>query len=287
MDKLEFDRHLEMTEPQLLLGFSGWMDGGEVSTGSISYLLRKFEAVPLAHIRPEGFYIYSFPGSMEFASLFRPSTKIEQGVVQAFDEPANEFFAAPARNLILFSGKEPNLAWREYADCVLGLCERMGVRRIVFLGSVAGLTPHTREPRFLCSVSDPRLLAMLKEHGLHASEYAGPASIVTYLTVRAAARGLEMMSAVGEIPAYVQGYNPRCIEAAVRVAGTLLGVHIPLDDLRSLGDEYERRLDELVQQQPELAEKIKKLEADYDEQVFDNEMGELKDWLQQQGLRVD
>jgi hypothetical protein len=42
-----------------------------------------------------------------------------------------------------------------------------------------------------------------------------------------------------------------------------------------------------VQQQPELAGNIRKLEEDYDNEIFDSEMGELKSWLEQQGIRVD
>jgi len=42
-----------------------------------------------------------------------------------------------------------------------------------------------------------------------------------------------------------------------------------------------------VLEQPELAGNIGKLEEDYDNEIFNNEMGELKHWLEQQGIRVD
>ena len=49
----------------------------------------------------------------------------------------------------------------------------------------------------------------------------------------------------------------------------------------------EKRLDELVAKRPELAELIRKLEGDYDSEIFDTQMGELKVWLQRQGIRLD
>ena len=66
----------------MVLGFSGWMDGGDVSTGSIEYMIEKLATVKVAEIQPAGFYIYNFPGPMEFASwqlisAWKPSTMWE------------------------------------------------------------------------------------------------------------------------------------------------------------------------------------------------------------------
>ena len=49
----------------LVLAFSGWMDGGDVSTGTVKRLVDLLDAPLLAEIDPEPFYIYNFPGSME------------------------------------------------------------------------------------------------------------------------------------------------------------------------------------------------------------------------------
>ena len=38
---------------------------------------------------------------------------------------------------------------------------------------------------------------------------------------------------------------------------------------------------------PELAEKIGKLETEYHSEVFDTQMGDLRDWLEGQGIRLD
>ena len=89
------------------------------------------------------------------------------------------------------------------------------------------------------------------------------------------------------IPAYVQGRNPKCIEAVTRRLVGILGQQIELDDLRAIGDEFEKKLNDIVQEQPELANNIRKLEEDYDNEIFDSEMGDLKTWLQQQGIRLD
>jgi len=286
-ENLKVYRQPKLAQPRLVMGFSGWMDGGDVSTGTIRYLRDALGAEAFADIEPEPFYIYNFPGSMEISALFRPHTKISNGLIEAYEPATNTFYCSEKNALILFSGKEPNLAWQQYADCIFSLAHRFKVRRIYFIGSVAGLTPHTREPRFSCSMSADKLKAQLAQPAIKLSNYEGPAGIITYLTHRAEEEDVEMLSMVAEIPAYVQGYNPRCIESATRLIASLLGLKIPLDDLRRAGDDFEKRLSEILQQQPELAEKVTELEADYDNQVFDTEMGDLKEWLEQKGIRLD
>jgi len=263
------------------------MDGGEVSTGTVKCLIETLGAQRFAEIGPEGFYIYSFPGPMEMTALFRPHTKIKDGLIKSYEIPVNSFFYSEENDLILFSGKEPNLQWEEYAECIFSLCEQFGVKMIYFIGSVAGLVPHTREPRLFCSVSDAGLKETFQHYGVKFTNYEGPASFITYLTANCNKRGLRMVSFVATIPAYVQGSNPKCIEAVTRRLVGMLELQIKLDDLRAVSDEFEKKLSDIVQEQPELESNIQKLEEDYDNEIFNSEMGDLKKWLEQQGIRVD
>jgi len=67
----------------------------------------------------------------------------------------------------------------------------------------------------------------------------------------------------------------------------MLELQIKLDDLRAVSDEFEKKLSDIVQEQPELESNIQKLEEDYDNEIFNSEMGDLKKWLEQKGIRVD
>ena len=286
-DKLRIHRQAKLHDPRLLIGLSGWMDGGNVSTGTVKLLAEELDAQKLAEIEPEEFYIYNFPGSMELAAMFRPHTRIKNGLVLSCETPKNIFFCDEKNNLILFLGKEPNLRWAEYIDCIFSLCRKFGIKMIYFIGSVAGLVPHTRQPRFSCSVSDKKLKETMSQYGVRFSNYEGPASIITQLTTQAKQNDLGMATLVAEIPAYVQGHNPKCIAAVAKRLANILDLHLDLDKLRSIGEQFEKKLTEIVQAQPELATHISRLEEDYDNEVFDTEMGDLKEWLEQRGIRVD
>lgn len=277
----------ELHEPRLVVGFSGWMDGGDVATGSVGYLIRRLGATPLAEISPEEFYIYNMPGMMEVAALFRPHVRIKGGLIEFMGLPCNTFYYHSQSRLILFVGKEPNLRWELFVGLMLQLCQEFSVRRIYTVGSVSSLVPHSREPRLLCTVSSQSLKEQIQHYGVRFTEYEGPASIVTYLTYKALQAGLECINLVAMIPAYVQGSNPRCIEAMTRRLAGMLQIDLDMTELRAIADEFERKVGELVQQQPELAKRIGKLEEDYDNEVFESELGDLKQWLQEKGIRLD
>jgi len=286
-DKLNIYNKPKLCNPCLLLGFSGWMDGGEVSTGTVKCLIDKLDTQKFAEIDPKGFYIYSFPGPMEITALFRPHTQIKDGIIESYEIPENTFFCSEKDNLIIFLGKEPNLNWEEFSECIFSICAEFGVEIIYFIGSVAGLVPHTREPRLFCSVSESGLKETFQHYGVKFTNYEGPASIVTYLTASCSKQDIKMVSLVAAIPAYVQGSNPKCIEAVTRRIAGMLELEIEFADLMTMSDEFEKKLDDVVQEQPELESNIHKLEEDYDNEIFNNEMGDLKTWLEQQGIRVD
>ncbi len=271
----------------LVLGLGGWMNGGEVSQGTVKLLARAVGAARLAEIAPEDFYIYNMPGSMEISALFRPHTVIQDGLVKQFKPPRNVFQYDDVNRLVLFRGKEPHLNWSGFAECVFALARTFGVERVFFVGSYAGVVPHTRDPRIYGSVSDPSLKSELEPHGVRFSNYEGPAGFSTYLTTLAPKHGLPMATIVAEIPAYVQGTNPRSIEAVTRFLGALLGLSVDLDELRSASDGFEARVNQAVAERPELQEMVRKMESDYDSELFETQMTDLKAWLEQRGIRLD
>jgi proteasome assembly chaperone (PAC2) family protein len=271
----------------MVLAFSGWMDGGDVSTGTVEWLVSELDARKVARIDPEEFYIYSFPGSMETSALFRPHTRIKNGLIKAFVPPRDTFYCSEEARLVFFSGKEPNYQWRRFADCIFEMAAQSGVSTIYFVGSVAGFVPHTREPRIVSVVSEEGMKPGLQHFGISFSSYEGPASFATYLMTQAHERGLRMATLVAEIPPYVQGTNPKCIEAVIRKLAAILEVSIDTAALETASEEWERRLADALDEKPDLAAYARKLEEDFDNEVFDTQMGDLKQWLQQHGIRVD
>jgi hypothetical protein len=255
----------------MVLAFTGWMDGGDVSTGTVRRLIGLLDAPLIADIDPDPFYLFNFPGPMEVAALFRPALKIEDGLITSLEMPANVFHCHAAGNLVLFLGREPNLRWPTFADCVLELAQRAGARRLLFVGSFGGSVPHSREPRLHITCSDAALFPEMERYGLRRSGYSGPGSFASYLMTRAAAAGLEMVSLAAEVPSYLQGRNPVCIEAVTRRLAKVLRIPLELSELRAESTAWELEVSKAVEEDDDLAQKVRHLEEAYDEQLLREE----------------
>jgi proteasome assembly chaperone (PAC2) family protein len=273
-DSLRIHHRPPLDQATLVLAFSGWMDGGDVSTGTVRRLVDLLGAKPIADIDPEPYYICNFPGSMELSALFRPRVTIEDGRITALDMPANTFYCHEPANLVLFLGKEPNLRWRGFGDAVLELARAAGVRRVLFVGSFGGSVPHTREPRLYVTCSEERLLPEMSHYGLRRTGYEGPGSFTSYLLTRAPAAGLEMTSLVAEIPGYLQGRNPMSIEAVTRRLAKILKLPLDLGALRSESTEWELEVSRVVARDKDLAKTVRRLEEAYDNELLELEGSE-------------
>ena len=270
-DFLQYRDHPKLRDATLVLAFGGWMDGGAVSTGTVQRLVDLLEATPLAEIDSEPFYIYNFPGSMETAAMFRPHIEIESGLIKTLDMPKNRFYCHQAANLVLFVGQEPNLRWQSFGECIFRLARNVGVSRILFVGSFGGSVPHTREPRLYVTCSEEKLVAQMESYGVRRTGYEGPGSFSSYLMTGAPSVGLEMTSLVAEIPGYLQGTNPLSIEAVTRRLAKILQLPLDLDALRVASTEWELQVTSEIDEDEDLAAKVRQLETEYDNDLLDLE----------------
>ena len=83
--QLTVHAHPKLTKSRMVIGLSGWMDGGEVSTGTLEYLADLFDARELASIAPDDFYIYNvFYKKCEFGPSISENHSIFTKIFKAF-----------------------------------------------------------------------------------------------------------------------------------------------------------------------------------------------------------
>ncbi len=297
-DDLVVLRQPDVNNPPLVIGLTGWMDGGNVSTGTVRYLKNKLGAVEFGEIKPHDFYILNFPIStipvavqteegktvltsvnpMEIAAIFRPHTRIEDGVIQELSYPDNIFYASESANLLMLSGDEPHVRWGAYCDCIFKVARDLGVTQIIFVGSVAAPLPHTREPRMRASMADPRLKERLVGLDVGFSEYEGPASVITALSHQSVEYGIDMLSLVTEVPHYPfleMTTYPKSILKAASTVDTLLDLSLDLTDLQESVVRANQKLDEAVGENESFQELVAKLETAYDQEELATDDDEL------------
>ena len=268
MKALKVYRNAELTNATLVLAFSGWMDGGNVSTGTVDRLVELFGAEELAMIDSDDYYLFNFPGSMEMSSLFRPHIEIEDGLIQTIEMPRNVFYLHEDAELLLFVGKEPNLRWRSFGQHILDFAQQHNVSRIIFIGSFGGTVPHTRQPRLYATSCDNRLLEGLSDFGIQHTNYSGPGSFTSYLMTKAPEAKIDMFSIIAEIPSYLHGKNPMCIEAVTSRLAKVLQLPLDVDTLRDSSTDWEIKISKMVENDAELLTTIRELENDYDNELI-------------------
>jgi len=273
---IEFNDIGELTSPVAIAGFEGWNDAGEAASGVVNHLGIAWQAAPIGAIDPEDFYDFQ---------VNRPVIEIEGGHSQRLIWPTTRFSLARARtpeppvddgapdgepglslapptglarDVVLVHGVEPNMRWRAFSEELVQGLESLGVELIILLGALLADAPHTRPVPVSIGSSDAKLGG---EIGVGLVEYKGPTGIVGVLQHTCTAAGLPAVSLWAQVPHYVaQPPSPKATLALLRGVEDVLDVPLPLADLPEEARAWERGVDELAQQDSEVADYVRTLE---------------------------
>jgi len=283
---IEFDRLGQLTSPVAIAAFEGWNDAGEAASGVISHLGIAWQAQPIAAIEPEDFYDFQVTRPVveitegRIERLVWPTTRLSVARAGAAPAPATATAAAngadPAgpddaaerdgaasgtgldKDIVLVHGIEPNMRWRSFtSELVQGLTD-LGVETVILLGALLADAPHTRPVPVSVGASDPKLSATVTAPF---SDYKGPTGILGVVQHALAGAGIPAVSLWASVPHYVATPpNPKATLALLRGVEDILDAPLPLADLAEEARAWERGVDELAQQDSEVAEYVRTLE---------------------------
>ena len=242
--------------PWLIMGYKGWIDAGNVSSASLTFLMEKLGANRFAEVLSDGFY--------QFADS-RPHVVVEGGLIRQMDFPRNEFFCWKNKpslpDLILFLGHEPHLRWKAFTELILQMATQLKVERLVTVGGLYDQVAHTIPRKVSIVASNERLLQDLLAEDVDLIDYAGPGGQVSLLHLYAEKRGVSSMMLWGRVPHYLQMRSPKDSLAILELLSRLVPFEIDVDPLRddaAFADEQIRRA---IEQKPELTSYVKQLES--------------------------
>ena len=258
MDHVTLISRPPLRRPVLLAAFDGWNDAGESATGALDAISSELEATTFATVDPEEFYDFQ---------ATRPTVRLVEGI-RHVEWPAAELRAArlPAadHDLILLRGHEPNLRWRTFAAEVMEVAASLGVEMVVTVGALLADVPHTRPTQVVSSTSDPLLAERL---GLPLSRYEGPTGILGVLADAAARLGIPAVGLWAALPHYLHlAPNPWGAMALVEELGRLLPVSVDTAGLAGQTEAFDQAVTDLIDENPELAGYVERLEADADDE---------------------
>jgi hypothetical protein len=271
---IEFNDIGELASPVAIAGFEGWNDAGEAASGVVNHLGIAWQASPIGAIDPEDFYDFQVNRPVveieggHTQRLIWPTTRISLARARAADaaglteELSGSDAAAPptglTRDVVLVHGIEPNMRWRAFSDELVQGLESLGVELIILLGALLADAPHTRPVPVSIGSSNPKIAA---DVGVGLTDYKGPTGIVGVLQHTCTAAGIPTVSLWAQVPHYVaQPPSPKATLALLRGVEDVLDVPLPLADLPEEARAWERGVDELAQQDSEVADYVRTLE---------------------------
>ena len=202
------------------------------------------------------------PQSREFAESLARDADPDGGSPGVSADPGDDD-AVPTgtgldRDIILVHGIEPNMRWRSFTDeLVQGLTE-LGVESVILVGALLADAPHTRPVPVSVGAADPKLSATVTAPF---SDYKGPTGILGVVQYALAGAGIPAVSLWASVPHYVaQPPNPKATLALLRGVEDILDAPLPLADLAEEARAWERGVDELAQQDSEVADYVRTLE---------------------------
>jgi proteasome assembly chaperone (PAC2) family protein len=258
---MEIEDRPELERPNVIIAFEGWNDAGQAATTALRFMIDAWGAKKLAHIDPEEYY--SFTDT-------RPLIRIVDGAQRELVWPRNELFAfegngrAPAA--ILMAGMEPNLKWRTFCGEIIRLARAYDARRVVTLGALITDAVHTRPVPLTGFSTDGPVQEKLAARAITRSSYEGPTGIVGVLHSLCRAAEVPTASVWAATPYYLGSTsNPKTALALLESLDDALELHLKLDEMRVLAEEFERQVSLAVQGNDEVQEQIRTLEQRYDE----------------------
>jgi hypothetical protein len=238
-----------------IAAFEGWNDAAEAASGLVNHLGIAWASTPIAAIDPDDFYDFQ---------VNRPVIDVVGGKTERLVWPTTRLSLARAestglsRDIVLVHGVEPNMRWRGFTDELIAGFIELGVEMVVLLGALLADSPHTRPVPVQVSGSSSQLLRGV---GSEPVDYKGSSGIVGVLQYTCAAADIPTVSLWASVPHYVaQPPAPKVTLALLRSVEDTLDASLPQADLPEEARAWERGVDELAQQDSDVAEYVRTLE---------------------------
>jgi len=258
-----------MRNPVMISAFTGWNDAADAASTAVRTLIEAWSATPLAEINPEDF--------TDFAST-RPIVRLKDGVTRTIVWPTVTMWHAstPGSDVILVLGPEPSLRWRLFTEQILSVASHFDASMMISLGALLADVPHNKPIQLIGTASDSN---MIERFDLQRSQYEGPTGILGVLLDACNEASLPSASLWAAVPAYAsQIPSPKAAAALISRAGEIIGTPAPIGLLQQAIEAYERRVNQIVDEDEDLAAYVERLdssgEGDYedDEDEDDGQM---------------
>ncbi|MCH2415382.1 MAG: PAC2 family protein [Acidimicrobiales bacterium] len=247
-----------LNRPVLVVAFKGLFDASGSATSALEWLMEKSASENLGEIDSETFFDFTQE---------RPSISFDKNGERALTWPKNKIVAMKTneneRDLLAISGIEPHLRWRTFSELLIEIVKKSNAESVLTLGSMVGMTPHSRPLTVTGSSTNPELAERLH---LEKPSYQGPTGIVGVLHDALDRSRIPVISLRVSVPHYVpDSPNPKATRALLRRFEQVTGVTTEYEELDGPAADWQKQVDAAVASDDEITAYVTRLETAIDE----------------------
>jgi len=276
-----YDSLDSLNKPVLVVAFKGLFDASGSATSALEWLMEKSESENLGEIDSETFFDFTQE---------RPLISFDKNGERALTWPKNKIVAIKTngneRDILAISGIEPHLRWRTFSELLIQIVTKSNAESVITLGSMVGMTPHSRPLTVTGSSTNPELAERLH---LEKPSYQGPTGIVGVLHDALDRSKIPVISLRVSVPHYVpDSPNPKATRALLRRFEQVTGVTTEYEELDGPAADWQKQVDAAVASDDEITAYVTRLETtiDEDENLLpsgDDLAAEFEAFLREQG----
>ena len=280
-----YDTLDSLDRPILVVAFKGLFDASGSATSALEWLMEKSESEHLGEIDSETFFDFTQE---------RPLIGFDKNGERILSWPKNKIVAIKTdeneRDLLAISGIEPHLRWRTFSELLVEIVNKSNAESVLTLGSMVGMTPHSRPLAVNGSSTNLELAERLH---LEKPSYQGPTGIVGVLHDALDRSKIPVISLRVSVPHYVpDSPNPKATRALLRRFEQVTGITTEYEELDGPAADWQKQVDAAVASDDEITAYVARLETaiDEDENLLpsgDDLAAEFEAFLREQGPEIE
>jgi hypothetical protein len=282
----------DLVEPTLIAAFDSWIDSGGASTAAATQLVeagaRRVTRAGSRSQKERGPVVATFDGDLLFDYRSRrPTLEIIDGKLAELTWPDLTIRRSRLgeRDLLVFTGAEPDFRWQEFAAATVELVRQLGVAQWISLGAIPAAVPHTRPVPIMGTESEPGLLRGDIRPGPDGLLRV-PSAAISVLEMAVSRAGTPAVGYFAQVPHYVSGPYAVAALELLRAVGRHLDEEIPEGLLTEEARLLRSRLDAVVAAEETTRAYVDRLEAMVDEERLPSGselIGEIERFLRDRG----
>ncbi len=203
----------------------------------------------------------------------RPTIYFDQDHIAGYQPPRLGIYLLKddvGRPFYFLTGFEPDFKWEAFAEAVEWFVEEYDVLCVAWVHAIPMPAPHTRPVGVTVSGSRRDLVEAMSVWRPNTQAPANAMHLVEYTLQRA---GHEVVGFVVLVPHYLADSEyPTAALVSLQSVTQATGLIFPTDRLRDEGRAFDKKIDEQVAENNELATLVTRLEATYDEYMRERQL---------------